>query len=288
MAKLVKTLNGLKSDIVYETKNYKILTITKLNRGEDNGVDVNHSKNFNNAKRAGIFHTITQQIQCNMNGDCFEGNTRLYAHITQNEEKNTNEPIRFMLSDYSLLNNGCKEDFLDVIAEINSISKPWKGKNHYNTALKGNAPLAIEFKRLIDRLSHMDVIDKRSFKPTKIMGLLKKDVNSLHGKMSVRKEYENLKLVQKIRNSKRFITDLNYYIALERQFKISHEVRVIHEVFFNLVWNENINKKKLFHFIIKNGFNGLKLKKDIAQRTKEYATKKIRKDQTIIKITKVL
>lgn len=274
----VNTLKGKCPGVFYQTTKYGLFKNTKTNRGEENGIVESKVKKLIKIILAGLFIPKLQHIMVNLKGEIIDGHHRFEAL------KRLGMPIYFVLYDADEVNNKSQLEVTKILILINSIDPRWNGPQKFRAAVENDIEIALEIDLIINEtIEKIDGLDKRSFTPSKVIGILRHDPQYLHGNQLTIEDFEDEELLDRIR-SKEFRSDIAFMGAvmglLANDRKCVAEKRNVVQYLFKAIWNPDIgiSKEKAYTYIFRKGFKCAFNDADsINDRIREIANTTIRK-----------
>jgi hypothetical protein len=255
--KNVKTLKGLAAKQVHTTKEYDLFTFAEFNRATKDGYVPKKVEEFRKLIKNGLFLFELQFILVNRKGVIVEGNNRFQALKEENEE------IHFIITDWDLVNGDVTEEqFSEILITINGVAGQWKRNEVWLNALRLKMPLAEkieEYKQIAWGFLEKEIQDfkKNSFTPSKIIGVVKKDLQFYHGNKITMPILKDKDLIKKINESwvedeLSFIVRLT--ILIENAKNRQSTVRSVMKLLLKEIWDGKLTKEHVFTYVSRKGF----------------------------------
>lgn len=252
----VRSLKGLKTGVVYQTTNYDMLKHPKLNRASEVGYVEKKVQEFQTLINCSLFMNDINLITVNKDGLIIEGNHRVEAL------KREKLPVPFYLNPSKRINGVSDEEILKVLIAYNGVRSNWDRNQAFDTALKLQMPLAIKITLLLDEIynnpKYKGVVNKTNFQPSKIVGILTKNVDFIHGRKITIDLFNDMDLVKRMGSeefAKELSFTLNIMLVLNDPKKFNGEIRTGLERILLATWKGMITKEKIYHYTAKEGFS---------------------------------
>ena len=236
--------NGMNG--IYSTLNFDLFDMLEFNRGEDNSLDANKMKEFENILAKGQYMKDAVQLLVNRNRKLIDG-----THKNELHRRHTIS-VNFMFTKVPELNSNDPVILYGAVARYNAVNSKWNSNAHFRTALKLDLPLALEIEKIQAEYNEEYGIDGRTLTSNRIFSLLAHDKARLESNMVTVEDYNNKNLLG-VKDTNKFKLEMHFVCTMLQElqewnkvyeetakFTTFHMIRAV----MPYVWDDMLNMER--------------------------------------------